>query len=290
MDDFHRPVMCEEIVHALLPTKEGVYLDATLGGGGHTAALLEAGAGKVIALDMDGEALAYAGRRLACFAERLSLHHANFADLGKVLKEEGTSEVEGIVFDLGLSWHQVRSQDRGFSYQGSGKLDMRFDLQAVSPTALDILRSEPRQRLERILTEYGEEPRAEKIARRIAANRKRLETTADLAALIRDTVGRGRFRKTAMRVFQALRIAVNRELANLEEGLHAACRSLAEGGRVTVIAYHSLEDRIVKNIYRNAEKEDEYRRVNKKPVYPSPEEINKNPAARSARLRILERL
>ncbi|MCK4333665.1 16S rRNA (cytosine(1402)-N(4))-methyltransferase RsmH, partial [candidate division WOR-3 bacterium] len=242
MDEFHRSVMCEEIVKALSPRPQGVYVDATLGGGGHTAALLEAGAGNVIALDMDGEALAYAGLRMTRFAERLSLHHSNFRYLDEVLDEEEIDKVQGVVFDLGLSWHQVRGQNRGFSYQGEGVLDMRFDAESDSRTALEIIRSEPKVSIERILRDYGEEPQSRRIAQAIVEHRRDLKTTADLADLLRQVVGTRGFRKTAMRVFQALRIAVNDELESLRIGLEAAIARLASGGRVAVLAYHSLED------------------------------------------------
>jgi len=283
-------VMCEEIVKALSPRPQGVYVDATLGGGGHTAALLEAGAGKVIALDMDGEALAYAGQNLTRFAERLSLHHSNFRYLDEVLEEEGIDKVQGVVFDLGLSWHQVRREERGFSYQGDGALDMRFDAESDSRTALEIIRSEPKVSIERILRDYGEEPQSRRIAQAIVEHRRDLKTTADLADLLGQVVGTRGFRKTAMRVFQALRIAVNDELESLRIGLEAAIARLASGGRVAVLAYHSLEDRIVKNRYRQAEQSKEYRRVNRKPIFASGKEVKKNPAARSARLRVLEKL
>ncbi len=283
-------MMCEEIVKALLPSPQGVYVDATLGGGGHTAALLEAGAEKVIALDMDGEALAYAGLRMARFAERLSLHHSNFRYLDEVLDQKGIESVQGVIFDLGLSWHQVRSQQRGFSYQGDGALDMRFDAESDSPTALEIIRGEPKEKIERILREYGEEPKARRIAQAIVEHRREVRTTRDLADLLRQVVGTSGFRKTAMRVFQALRIAVNDELENLRLGLDAALSRLASGGRVAALAYHSLEDRIVKDKYRRAEQNQEYRRVNRKPIFASEKEVKVNPAARSARLRVLEKL
>lgn len=282
--------MCEEIVKALSPRPQGVYVDATLGGGGHTAALLEAGAGNVIALDMDGEALAYAGLRMTRFAERLSLHHSNFRYLDEVLDEEGIDKVQGVVFDLGLSWHQVRGQNRGFSYQGEGVLDMRFDAESDSRTALEIIRSEPKKSIERILRDYGEEPQSRRIAQAIVEHRRDLKTTADLADLLRQVVGTRGFRKTAMRVFQALRIAVNDEFESLRIGLEAAIARLASGGRVAVLAYHSLEDRIVKNRYRQAEREQEFKRLNRKPIFASGKEVKANPAARSARLRVLEKL
>ncbi len=274
---------------ALVPKSEGVYVDATLGGGGHTRGLLEAGAGRMITLDMDGEALAHAGQNLASFVERLSLHHSNFRDLQRVLDEEEIEQIDGAVFDLGLSWHQVRSQERGFSYQGEGALDMRFDASSDARSALEIIRSEPAKKIERILREYGEEPRSRQIARAITEHKRSIKTTKDLADLLHGIAGPKGFRKTAMRVFQALRIAVNEELQNLEAGLDAACRRLAHGGRVAVLAYHSLEDRIVKNRYRDAERTEKFSRVNRKPIFASDEEVKQNPAARSARLRVLER-
>lgn len=242
------------------------------------------------ALDMDGEALAHAGQKLACFAERLLLHNNNFRDLREVLEKDGVDGIDGAVFDLGLSWHQVRSEERGFSYQGEGVLDMRFDPSSDTPKALDLIRSEPSERLERILKEYGEERRSRTIAKAIVERRREIRTTRDLVKLLDSLVGAKELRKTAMRVFQALRIAVNDELENLKTGLQAAMEYLVPGGRVAVLAYHSLEDRIVKNIFRDAELEGGYRRVNPKPILPSQEEVRANPAARSAKLRILEKL
>ncbi|NLI99326.1 16S rRNA (cytosine(1402)-N(4))-methyltransferase RsmH [bacterium] len=290
MDEFHKTVLLEEIVTALSPTPKGVYVDATLGGGGHAEALLQKGAGMLIALDMDGEALAHAGRKLACFAERLSLHNKNFKFMDEVLSAEGIKEVDGVVFDLGLSWHQVRSPDRGFSYQGEGKLDMRFDTQASGPTALDIIRKEKRDVLEKIFRDYGEEPFARRIADEVSRKRHSIKTAADLREMLREVVGENRLRKTAMRVFQALRIAVNDELSNLEKGLHSAVAHLAPRGRVAVIDYHSLEARIVKKIYKEAQSQGTYRKVNSKPIVASREEQARNPASRSARLRIIEKI
>jgi len=287
---FHKSVMCEEIVAAIAPSPAGVYVDATLGGGGHSAALLNAGAGRIIALDMDGEALAYVGRELACFAERLSLHFLNFSSLSDVLQKENIEEIQGAVFDLGLSWHQVRSESRGFSYQGEGPLDMRFNPEGNGRTALEIIRSEPQEAIERILRDYGEEPRARRISEEICRYRKNIQTTKDLSNLLRKMVGQKEFRKTASRVYQALRIAVNEELVNLNKGLTAAIEHLAKNGRIAVLSYHSLEDRIVKNCFRDKTKEGGFRKVNKKPITASLEELKSNPAARSAKLRILERL
>jgi 16S rRNA (cytosine1402-N4)-methyltransferase len=282
--------MCGEIVEFLDPSKGGVYVDATAGGGGHTKGLLDAGATRVIALDMDGEALAYIGHNLACFAERLSLHFNNFRNLDEVLSEQGVKEVDGVVFDLGLSWHQVRTPDRGFSYQGDGPLDMRFDSESNARTALEIIRSEPASKIARILADYGEERRAHVIAREIVANRNKIKTTADLADLLRGIAGPKGFRKTSMRVFQALRIAVNEELDNLEHGLEVACAYLKPKGRVAVLSYHSLEDRIVKRTFAAKEESGTFSRLNRKPLRASDDEIKINPAARSAKLRILERL
>jgi len=289
-NEFHRSVMCGEIVDFLNPSRGGVYVDATAGGGGHSKGLLEHGATRVVALDMDGEALAYIGHNLACFAERLSLHFFNFRNLDEVLSEEGIEGIEGVVFDLGLSWHQVRSSERGFSYQGDGLLDMRFDSESNARTALEIIRSEPVSAITKILKEYGEERRAHVIAREIVANRGRIKTTADLAELLKRTVGPKNFRKTAMRVFQALRIAVNDELENLEKGIDAACDHLNLKGRIAVLSYHSLEDRIVKRAFAEKESSGSFSRVTRKPVYASEEEVRDNPAARSAKLRVLERV
>lgn len=299
MDEFHKTVLREEIVQALAPGPKGVYVDATLGGGGHAEALLAKGAGKLIALDMDGEALAYAGQRLACFVERLSLHNKNFRYLDEVLSAEGVEKVDGVVFDLGLSWHQVRSRERGFSYrvegceegvEENGSLDMRFDAKGGGPTALDIIRKEKREVLERIFREYGEEPFAKRIAHAVSEKRHSIRRASDLVELLKTIVGERRLRKTSMRVFQALRIAVNDELENLEKGLRAAIAHLAPGGRVAVIDYHSLEARIVKKVYKDAIAQGSFRKICSKPVVASEEEQRRNPASRSARLRILERI
>jgi 16S rRNA (cytosine1402-N4)-methyltransferase len=294
--NYHTSVLLEEVVSHLQPRAGGLYVDATVGGGGHTAALLRASApdGRVIGLDWDDEALATSRERLREWGDRLELVASDFGQLQDVLTAGRVTEVDGVLFDLGVSSRHLDEPSRGFSFLRDGPLDMRMSPRTTI-TARELLATASAEELVRILAEYGEERRARAIARRIEFERERqpLETTTQLARLVERVLGpqRGRIHP-ATRTFQALRIAVNDELGQLRRGLAAAVAVLKPGGRVAVISFHSLEDRIVKWFFRGeAGKETPTLRiVTKKPVVPGDEEMNANPRARSAKLRVAEKL
>lgn len=295
--NYHTSVMLEEVVSHLQPRAGGLYVDATVGGGGHTEALLRASApdGRVIGLDWDDEAIAASRERLRGWGDRVELVAADFGQLQDVLTTAGVAGVDGVIFDLGVSSRQLDEPSRGFSFLRDGPLDMRMSLQ-TGTTARELLATASAEELVRIFAEYGEEHRARAIARRIVAERDRqpLETTSQLALLVERVSGpqRGRRIHPATRVFQALRIAVNRELEQLEQGVAAAVAVLKPGGRVAVISFHSLEDRIVKWFFRGeaGRETPTLRIVTKKPVIPGDEEMNANPRARSAKLRVAEKI
>jgi 16S rRNA (cytosine1402-N4)-methyltransferase len=266
-------------------------LDCTLGAGGHAFGLLERSApdGRLVGLDADPRALELAAARLAPFGGRVTLLNRNFGDLAELDLEP----VDAIVFDLGLSSMQLESSGRGFSFRADEPLDMRFDPQAELATAAELLNTLPEADLERILREYGEEPRARRLARTIAQRRhdRPLQTTTDLVAAVTAALGPARGRiHPATRTFQALRIAVNDELQALQAGLDAAVHLLQPHGRLAVISFHSLEDRIVKWRFRGYADDGLVRILTRKPVTPMDEEARANPRARSAKLRVVERL
>jgi 16S rRNA (cytosine1402-N4)-methyltransferase len=303
--------MVEEVLMALSPLPGQLQIDATLGGGGHAVRILEANSpdGRLLGLDADQAAIARCQVRLAPFGERVTLRQANFEELDEVAPAAGFGAVDGILFDLGLSSLQLADDDRGFSFRSSGPLDLRFDASRGRP-ATDLLRDLDERELARILRTYGEEPFAGRIARAIVAQRQRapIETADQLAALVERAVPAPRGRRRthpATRTFQALRIAVNRELDVLPRALAAAVELLRPGGRLAVLAYHSLEDRIVKR-FLAAERRGcvcppevpicvcgrapRLRAVGPTPGFPSDDEISANPRARSARLRAAQRL
>ena len=301
---YHAPVLCDDVVQGLVTDRAGVYVDATLGGGGHTAALLERldPDGRVFGIDQDAEAVAEAGRRLAdeMAAGRLVVLRGNFARMIELLAPYGAHEVDGVLMDLGVSSHQVDAPGRGFSYQAAGRLDMRMD-DRLGVSAYEIVNAWDVADLRRILRAYGEEPQADRIARRIVSARP-VETTGELADVIRAAVPGKSVTKTLARVFQALRIAVNDELDVLEEALRAATGLVRPGGRIAVISYHSLEDRRVKRFLRYGNLEGRpvrdlygrliapWRPLHRGAIRPGEREISLNPRARSARLRIAERV
>jgi 16S rRNA (cytosine1402-N4)-methyltransferase len=294
----HVPVLLAEILDYLRPRSNGTYVDATLGGGGVAEALLRANApaGRLVALDRDRDAVALAEKRLAAFASRLSLVWGSFAELPLHLDRLGIERVDGIVADLGLSSIQLGDPARGFTFLQEGPLDMRFDL-SQGPTAAELVNQMQERELARILREYGEERRASAIARRIV-ERRPIRTTAELRRAVVSVLGpRRRGIDPATRTFQALRIAVNRELEALGRFLEVAPERLGAEGRLVVVSYHSLEDRAVKLAFRSrARTEGEapggsrYRVLTKKPVVASEGEIDRNRRARSAKLRALERV
>lgn len=311
MKFFHKPVMACEVLKGLNLKPGGIYVDCTLGGAGHSAAILQeiGGNGRLVALDRDPEALAAAENRLAPFTGKIDLVRASFANLAGVLKSLGIEEVDGILFDLGVSSYQLDNPARGFSYQHDAPLDMRMDPeQALSAGTL--VNSLPVDDLARIIRAYGEERWASRIAKFIGEERKHLpiETTGRLVEIIKKAVPAGARRDgphPAKRTFQALRIAVNQELEILRASVHSAVQLLKPGGRICVITFHSLEDRIVKDLFRELASpctcprdfpvcicggKKEVRAVTARPLIPSPVELENNPRARSAKLRITEKL
>jgi 16S rRNA (cytosine1402-N4)-methyltransferase len=295
VDDTHVTVLSEPVLAALRPHGGAGFraLDCTVGAGGHSFDLLERSApdGQLVGLDADPAALEVAANRLALFGDRCLLLNRNFGELGDL----DIAPVDAIVFDLGLSSMQLESSGRGFSFRQDEPLDMRFDPSASgTPTAADLLNSLPEGELERLLHDYGEEPRARRVARSIVYRRvaRPLTRTSDLVAAVIAALGPARGRiHPATRTFQAMRIAVNDELRTLEIGLEVAIQLLAPGGRMAVISFHSLEDRIVKWRFRHwAEAGNPKLTIlTRKPLVPDAAEMRRNPRARSAKLRVAER-
>jgi len=289
----HVPVMAAEVVELLSAPDPLVIVDATLGTGGHAAAMLEAAPrARLLGLDQDAAAIAHAGESLARFGDRIVLVQANFAEISSVLRERGFDHADAILADLGMSTFALDDAARGFSFRLDGPLDMRMD-QRGSLRAYDLVNEEPEAELARIFREYGEERMPGRIARTIveARRRRRIETTGELRALVERAIGphrRGGVHP-ATRTFQALRIAVNRELESLEAFLRDAPRMLAPCGRLAVIAYHSLEDRAVKERFRELGRSGDYNNLTTKVIKPTAREVAENPRSRSARLRCLER-
>ena len=301
----HVPVLLRETVEVLSPGP-GLFVDATAGAGGHAEALLEADAGvRVLAIDRDPEALERARERLARFGGRVDFHLGNFADLGDALDASAGGRPRGILADLGVSSMQLDEARRGFSFRRDGPLDMRMG--PGGPTAADVVANASAAELSRIFREYGEERMAHRIARRIVEERARepIDTTRRLASIVAGVTGRRGEIDPATRVFQALRIEVNQELAALARFLKTAVERLAIEGRIAVLAYHSLEDREVKETFRRESAgclcppgmpvcvcggRRVLRVVTRRPIRPSAAEVAANPRSRSARLRAAEKI
>ncbi len=293
-DAAHEPVLVVEVVSWLSPRPDGVYVDGTLGAGGHTRALLDAGAGRVIGIDRDVDALTEARRRLADVGDRVEFVHGDFRRLAELLAARGIAEVQGVLVDLGVSSMQVDRADRGFSFRHAGPLDMRMD-RTGGTTLADRLAAVDETALADVIFRFGDERRARRVARAIVAARDRgaLTDTAALAAVVRRAVGGRGWQRIdpATRTFQALRIWVNDELEGLDTFLETATRHLAAGGRLALIAFHSLEDRVVKHTFRRLGADQAGLHVlTRRPVTPGDEECARNSRARSARLRVLERV
>ena len=307
MEDFtyHLPVLVGEAVDLLAPRAGTLVVDATCGGGGHTERILKTGA-DVLALDQDPDAITYVRERLAHVGGRVTLRQANFRSTDKILDELGIRTIGGALLDLGVSSRQLENAARGFSIMREGPLDMRMD-PSRSLTAADIINTYSEEELTRLFRDLGEEPAARRIASLIVKERKffPFRQTLRLARSIEKVVGRHGRRHPATQVFQALRMEVNDELSALEEGLRVLTARLEKGARIAVISFHSLEDRIVKNFFREHSREwldqpewPEPRRnldydlslVTPKPVEPTPEEQRANPRSRSAKLRVAEKL
>ncbi|MCA9321131.1 MAG: 16S rRNA (cytosine(1402)-N(4))-methyltransferase RsmH [Planctomycetes bacterium] len=287
----HRSVLLDEVLEYLAPRSEGTYGDLTLGAGGHAEAILEASApnGRVIGFDRDASAAAIAKERLARFGDRLQVVVDENIHAAARLAALGIDQLDGALLDLGVSSMQLDQGDRGFSIREDGPLDMRMAQSERGTTAEDLINEAGVAELERILREFGEEPRARAIARKIVEVRKRtrIRRTRELAELVRSVTGSGGRTHPATRVFQALRIAVNGELEGLKQLLPDMTRLIRPGGRLAVIAFHSLEDRIVKHHFREVEATGGGDVLTKKPLVPTDLEIDRNPRARSARLRVL---
>ena len=302
---YHRPVLQRETLEFLKPKAGVLILDATCGGGGHTEAFLESGA-NVLALDQDPDAVRHVSEHLARFGRRIIVRQANFRDADDVLDELGISSIGGVLLDLGVSSRQLENAERGFSFMRNGPLDMRMDPR-TSVTAATIVNEYSEEELIRLFRELGEEPAARRIATMIVKMRKTspFRETLPLARTIEKLVGRHGRQHPATQVFQALRMEVNDELGALEQGLRVLTKRLEPGGRIAVIAFHSLEDRIVKNFFRDHSREwvdkpewPEPRRnpdydltlVTPKPVESTEEEQRANPRSRSAKLRVAEKI
>ncbi len=301
----HLPVLYKEIIHALQPKAGGRYVDGTLGAGGHSAGILEASAptGEVLAFDLDPQAIQIARARLASFGRRVHIIQASYVEMAQSAASLGWDKVDGIVLDLGVSSMQLDTAERGFSFLQDAPLDMRFSPNA-SLSAADLVNSLAEGELADILYRYGEERLSRRLARAIVQNRP-LETTRQLADLVLKTIGKKERIHPATRTFQALRIAVNSELEVVESVLPIAIALLKPGGRLAVISFHSLEDRIVKETFRRESTDclcpprqpvctcghrASVKQVNRKPIEAGEAEVQENSRARSAKLRVVEKL
>ena len=305
--DYHKPVLFDEVIENIVTNKEGVYLDCTLGGAGHTQGILENASEKavVIAIDQDDDAIEFAGKKLESYKERIKIFKDNFKNLDTVLYMAGYEKVSGILMDIGVSSYQLDDPERGFSYKYEAKLDMRMNKNAKI-SAYEVINEFSEQEIADILYKYGEEPKSRRIARKIteARKEKKIETTTELADIVIRAIGKSMKRHPAKRTFQAVRMYVNQELEVLEEALEKAVELLEDRGRLLVITFHSLEDRIVKNKFREFEKpckcppnipicvcgkESLGKVITKKPIVAGELELNDNSRAHSAKLRVFER-
>jgi len=304
----HIPVLRQEVLEGLGVRPSKHYLDATVGGGGHAAAILQASVpnGRLLGLDRDPEAAARAAERLKCFGQRAVVIHKSYINLADVAREQSFYPLDGVLFDLGFSSWQIDDPARGFSFRADGPLDMRFDPSEGGPTAADLVNQCTEPELVEILWQYGEEPHSRRIAQAILATRP-IHSTVQLSEVILDAVPGARRRgiHPATLTFQALRIAVNQELMGLSDALSQSLAVLRPGGRLAVITFHSLEDRIVKHFMRQQAKDcicppeipvcmcehkASLRLITRKPVLPSAAEVAANPRSRSAKLRLAEKI
>jgi 16S rRNA (cytosine1402-N4)-methyltransferase len=294
MDPVHEPVLASEVVELLEPSRGGLFVDCTVGLGGHARALLTNGATRLLGLDRDTTALAIAAESLTLWHDRIELVHADYRELPSVLATRGIDGIDGALADLGVSSMQFDAPGRGFSFRRDEPLDMRMD-QTTGPTAAQLLAEVDEVDLANVIFRYGEERFSRRIARAIVEARRNgaIATTGQLAEIVRRAIPRKGYQRIdpATRTFQALRIWVNRELEGLDTFLLAASRLLRAGARLAVITFHSLEDRIVKHVFRAlAGGEEAIRILTRKPVVPGDAEVARNPRARSAKLRAIERL
>ena len=301
----HKPVLYQEIIHALNPKNPGRYIDGTIGAGGHAHGILEACApdGCLLGLDLDPQAIALARETLAPYGKRVVLVQASYLSLLEAMQRLGWDAVNGILLDLGVSSMQLDTPERGFSFQSDAPLDMRFDSQ-TGTTAAQLINTATEADLADLLFKYGEEPRAKRIAKMIVQARP-VTTTRQLAEIVQGAYPGHSRTHPATRTFQAIRIAVNDEMATLEQALPRAVQALRPGGRLAVISFQSLEDRIVKEFLRHesrdlvnppyeriypVERRATLKEINRKPITPGSDEIENNPRARSAKLRVAEKI
>jgi 16S rRNA (cytosine1402-N4)-methyltransferase len=298
-EEIHIPVLLNEVIEYLAPKRGGIFVDATIGLGGHAEALLSTNeAIYLVGIDRDKEALELAEQRLARFRGRFKLVHANFVDIKLVLRDAGLDMVDGIIADLGVSSFQLGPSGRGFSFRFDEPLDMRMDINSKALTAAELLQNLEERELADLIFSYSEERFARRIARKIVERRKTgnpIRTTRDLVELIETVIGkRSGAISSATRTFQALRIAVNDELANLKRFIFEAIDILRSGGRLVVISFHSLEDRIVKQSFQELSEgkgeNEKIRVLTRKPVRATAAELKKNPRSRSAKLRAGEKI
>ena len=304
----HRPVMLREVIELMRIKPDGVYIDGTLGSGGHAESILEGlNEGRLLGIDRDIDALARCGKRLAGSGSKCMLEHGDFADMMEIAQRSGIREADGILMDLGMSSDQLDTAERGFSFQQTGPLDMRMD-RTIPGAAADLVNTTGETELANLIFRLGEEPASRRIARAIvsARLRKPIETTSELAEIVsRAKGGRRSGTHPATQTFQALRMAVNHELESLQQGLDSAFRLTAPGGRLAVISFHSMEDRMVKQAMarhvgrwvsleqggqRWEGEEPRFKWITRKPATASKEEVEENARARSAKLRVVERL
>jgi len=286
----HIPVMTSEVLNLLNLKKDGIYIDGTVGAGGHTFEILSklSSKGKVIGLDRDTDALEISNRRLSSFKKQINLHHTSYHHISNIMKLNNITGVDGILLDLGLSSMQLDLSNRGFSFQKNNTIDMRFD-QSKGETASELIKRLTQEQLADIIFEFGEERRSRRIARSIKKGNK-INTTDDLADAIRKSTPPHQRNKTFARVFQAVRIAVNDEIEKLKSFLGVFLQYLNKEGRLVIMSYHSIEDRIVKNFFRQLKQENKVFLLTKKPLTPSTEEIQLNRRSRSAKVRALEKI
>jgi 16S rRNA (cytosine1402-N4)-methyltransferase len=306
--EYHTPVLVDEALHYLQAAREGIYVDGTVGGGGHAEAILRMTSpnSRLVGFDMDADAVSFAKRRLREFGERVIFVQDNFSHVMKRLREHSIDFADGVILDLGVSSHQIDDASRGFSFRSDNRLDMRMDRRQTMD-GWRVVNTYPQAGLETIFRNYGEEKYSKRISRKILERRKEqsIDSTEDLSQIIESAVGRRFLQKSLARIFQAIRIEVNNEMENLRLGITAAADCLRSGGRIVVISYHSLEDRIVKQYFaKESRKSDrpankllpDITRIprlallTKKPVTANEDELSKNPRARSAKLRAAEKI
>lgn len=287
---YHIPVMTSEVLEFLNLKMDGVYIDGTIGAGGHTNEILSnlSSKAKVIGLDRDNDALEISKKRLIHFKKQISLHHSSYHHISNIMKLNNISKVDGILLDLGLSSMQLNTKNRGFSFQKNDRIDMRFD-QSSGETANELINRLSQEQLADIIFEFGEERRSRRIAKSIKKSNM-LITTNDLTDAIRKSTPPHQRNKTLARVYQALRIAVNNEIEKLKNFLEIFLHHLNSKGRLVIISYHSIEDRLVKNFFRQLKLDNKANILTKKPLTPSTKEIQSNRKSRSAKIRALEKI